>query len=331
MDISNLIHWIKEREAVRMRKAVLEDAAETGTFQLSKAGRQAWGAGVPTKANAAGERFWSLNYLTHDYILRDYRFCNVRREDDRVTRWIREHIIVPYWTHPNLWLMLCIARTINWPETLAELMLGRRSWPWFDDFSPAIMGETLQARKDRGAKVYTGAYMIRAESHKEVAWYSWPKQRYIAEIVIGRLWEDRELFGNLEDAGELGQSIWYMLTTYMGWGPFMAGQVVTDLKHTRYLQNCPDFNTWTALGPGSTRGLNRLHDRPVGKAINQAQGLEEMIALKERLDQPGAIWPWLQPMELSDVQNCLCEYDKWCRVRLNQGKPRARYIPGRGY
>lgn len=327
--VAQFMSFIKEREAVRMRKEIIEDAAETGQIVLSVYGGMAWGDNWP---NGGGGLAWTRDYLTHDPVIQENRFCNVRREDDRVTRWVRERIIAPYWDHPNLWLMLCIARTINWPDTLWELMKGRRSWPWFDDFSPEIMGDTLQVRKDRGDKVYTGAYMIRAESHKEVPWYSWSKQKYIAEIVIGKLWENRRDWAWAEaDEEPTAEGVWEYLQMFMGWGPFMAGQVVTDLKHTRYLQNCEDFNTWTALGPGSTRGLNRLHGRAVGKAVPQKQGLEEMIMLKALLDQPGVIWPWLQPMELSDVQNCLCEYDKWCRVTLNQGKTRARYIPGRGY
>lgn len=321
---NDIAAWVNEREAIRMRKAVLEDIADGGKFQLSHNGQLAWGEGSAAR--------WSLDRLTSDPILSKYRFCNVRREDDRVTRWIREHIIVPYAQHEHLAIMLCVARTINWPPTLQRLIESPDGWPADSRFCPERMTAVLMDWQSRGEKVYTGAYMIRAESDKRAPWYSWPKQRYIAEIVIGKLWEQRYDWQHLDtDGTQSSQGVWEYLQMFTGWGPFMAGQVVTDLKHTRILENCSDWNTWTALGPGSRRGLNRLHSRPVKKALSQEEGLGEINDLKAQLDEPGKIWPWLQPMELADVQNCLCEFDKYERVRLGEGEPRARYVPGRGW
>ena len=59
--LEDLVYWIKERQAIHERRK----------------------AGQPPP--------W-----TKDEILRTYRFCNVRREDDRVTRWIHEN-----WLRPN--------------------------------------------------------------------------------------------------------------------------------------------------------------------------------------------------------------------------------------
>jgi hypothetical protein len=54
-------------------------------------------------------------------ILSRYKMCNVYREQDRVTAWIRENWRAPYADHPNLWFAMCVARAINWPETLEEI------------------------------------------------------------------------------------------------------------------------------------------------------------------------------------------------------------------
>lgn len=37
----------------------------------------------------------------------------------------------------------------------------------------------------------------------------------------------------------------------------------------------------------------------------------------------------LKWLDAQDLQNCLCEFDKYERVRMGQGRPRSRY-PGRG-
>ena len=330
--------WVNERHAIYLRKAMLEEAEPS---VLSK-----WSNGYLDKID--GDWFrgqaqsWPKGQLTRDPILQQYRFCNVFRELDRVTEWIRYNIRRRYADHPNLWLMLAIARTINWPPTLQALMDDQSSsidegWP-VDDilFNPDRMADVMQHIADVGDKVYTGAYMIRAESNPHVPWYFWSKHQYIAKIVIGRLWEDREtwathLRGGNHAEGVTLQSVWerFQQPRYIGWGPFMAYQVVVDMRHTRYLQNAPDINTWAALGPGSRRGLNRLAGRPVTAPLSQEQGLAEMRRIWE--EQGGHRPPWVPAIELSDIQNALCETDKYLRVQLGEGRPRAQYIQGRGY
>jgi hypothetical protein len=69
---------------------------------------------------------------TDDPILQSYRFCNVYRELDTVTIWIDENIRQRSANHKNLWFMLAIARRINWPDTLEELLADKRwvIWSW---------------------------------------------------------------------------------------------------------------------------------------------------------------------------------------------------------
>lgn len=320
-----LVDWINERHAIYMRKAILEDQIERGAPYpaLSELGRLAWGKGG-----------WTLDRLTEDPILREYRFCNVFRELDRVTVWIRENIREPYADHEHLWYMLAIARFINWPDTLEWLIEAGSggAWPDHPRFSPAEMSAALEVRRSTGKKMETGAYMIRAESDPKKEWYSWPKQRYISEIVLGRLWRDRvrveaHLRGNsLRGAFDFIRS----QPDYVGWGPFMTHQVIVDLRWTRYLRDAPDVGRWASIGPGSARGLNRLHGRPLKQAVPQARALEEMLELQELIHQPGVLKPWVPAIELADIQNCLCETDKWLRARQGEGRPRSQYVPGRG-
>jgi hypothetical protein len=355
-----LTAFMAERHAVYMRKTWIEVDGGRPNAGMSARMQAAW-MGMPgTEGNIGeGPERWGLAYLTDDPILQRFRFCNVYRELDAVTVWIRENIREPFADHEHLWFMLAVARHINWPDTLAELIQGSQplyqinplggtgsiseeegliypSWPADrfgrkDVFEPRHMTSVLQRRQARGDKVYTGAYMIRAEQHDH-PWRHWPKVRYSAEIVLGRLWEAREVLQPIMDNLKSLQGIWSILQQpeFTGWGPFMAYQVVVDMRHTRYLRNAPDINEWAAVGPGSARGLNRLHGRPVKKALRQDQALAEMLELRLEMAQPGALAPWLDLPDLSDVQNCLCEFDKYERVRLGEGRPRALYVPGRG-
>jgi len=329
MDVGPLVAWVNEREAVRLRKAIIAAGVDSWGLEAGSLTRDVWGEHP--------RDYWQLGHLTDDPILQQFKFCNVRREDDRVTVWVREHIREPYADQQHLWLMLAIARTINWPPALLELIRGGAegvsSFPNMQDFDPRCMAQVLEARRARGEKVETGAYMIRAESRKDKPWYSWSKQRYIAEIVIGHLWYMRASWKHDFEKKKLTtlERTWEIFQEYDGWGPFMAFQVIVDLAHTRYLRDAPDRSSWAALGPGSRRGLNRLYGRPVTTGLTQAQGLEEMREVQAAVNAPGVLAPWVEKIALSDIQNCLCETDKYLRVRNGEGRPRALYKPWSGW
>ena len=337
--IAPLAYWINERHAIYLRKQHLAALP------------------VPEWANPRRTQGvlheYRADYLTHDPILREYRFCNVFRELDRVTIWIDENIRRPFADHLDLWLMLAIARTINWPPTLQHLMQTPGAWPSHEAFAPEKLGEALDAYQNLGHKVYTGAYMIRAESDPRKHWYSWSKQRYIAEVVIGRLWEDRDDWRRFLDTPQTLQSVWerFQNDFYVGWGPFMAYEVVTDMRHTRYLGQAPDIMTWANAGPGALRGLNRLLGVDPSQRMSPSHAVALMQDILERLNSQRATYhsPFdlamrelggepsdvlglhVPKLEMRDVEHSLCEVDKYLRVRNGEGRPRAKYVPGRGY
>lgn len=314
-----LWRWINERHAIFIRKGLAEG-------KIPRWSRPA----VPPRAVSNHCDCDEKAAFTEDEILKTYRFTNVFRELDRVTVWIRENIREPYADHPDLWFMLAMARYINWPPAVEELMASG-AWPDRSEFRTRHMTELLEARKARGEKVETGAFMTRPESHSTAPWYSWSKQRYVSEIVLGRLWEDRKRWKSLLDSKPTMQAAHaqFLEQRYIGWGPFTAYQVVLDWRWTKILSGAPDINSWAALGPGSRRGLNRLAGRQVKAPLSQEKGLAEMIKLLEQ--SPDQLAPWVPPLELSDIQNCLCEVDKYLRAKNGEGRPRTRYVPGRGY
>jgi hypothetical protein len=104
----------------------------------------------------------------------------------------------------------------------------------------------------------------------------------------------------------------------------MAGQIIADLKHTPLLQNAKDWKTWAVPGPGSKRGLNRVlgHDIranwPNSAFLYALRDLSITIQPKLRIPLS---------LDMQNLQNCLCEFDKWCRAKDGSGKPKQRYIP----
>jgi hypothetical protein len=262
---------------------------------------------------------------TDDPVLRNFSFCNVFRELDKVTIWIRKNWREPYADNENLWIAMCLARQINWPDTLAEIGFPEHT------YDPEAIQRTLEARRarkgpdDRNEKVYTGAYMISAPSGE---FKGMGKPEYTAQVVVGEVWRQREDFYDrfirVKEQPTM-QAMHAWLKQFRGWGDFMSYEVITDLRHTRYLRNAPDINTWAVAGPGAIRGLNRLHGRDYKRMISQEQACDEMRELLElsRTQLPD----FVPSLELREIEHSLCETDKWLRVKLGQGRLRSKYSP----
>lgn len=100
--------------------------------------------------------------------------------------------------------------------------------------------------------------------------------------------------------------------------------MVADVKHTPMLRRAKDWWGWAAPGPGSIRGLNRLRGYSIAKMWKQSAFVSALIGLRQELKRYA---PVAAELCLQDLQNCLCEFDKWERVLHGEGTPRARYWP----
>ena len=242
--------------------------------------------------------------LTDDEILQTYSFCNVYRELDKVTVWIRENWKEPYANHPNLPFAMAVARQINWPDTLQEI-----GFP--EHWNPERVKAIMQGRMDRKEKVYTGAYMLTGT-------LGGTKVEQTIDKILTPLYESPP-----EILPYSLEVTWKKYLPYPGFSGFMAYEVVTDLRHSKYLEEADDIMTWANAGPGAKRGLNRIHGRPLEQTIKPYQLTIEM---QELLDIAGDyIGSFLPDLEMREIEHCLCEYDKYERVRLGEGRPRAKF------
>lgn len=256
---------------------------------------------------------------TKDPILQRYRFCNVHREDDTVTRWIAENWREPNKDIPDLWFAMAVARWNNHPDTLRAM---RFPVPW----SPDRFIEACHSRAAAGEKVWTGAYMIGTQGNAK------DKAAFIAEDVLTPLWNKRATLR--PRPGDTLASFAARVCAIPNQGTFMVGQMVADAKYaTQDLLDATDWATWAVSGPGSRRGLNRIFDRPLNEPwrewewkmqLDLLRG--EVCAMLAKRDAKRPSAP-IGMLHAQDLQNCLCEFDKYERVRLGEGKPRSSY-PG---
>jgi hypothetical protein len=265
-------YWIKEREAIR---------------QLKGAGfSQPW---------------------TDDEILQQYRFCNVRRMDDKVSQWLLNNWYLKFYNHPNMLVACAIARHFNLPDALRPIT----HLVFTDSYGPERIKQAMRDRKARGNTIFNGAYMVRGIGTAD-------KTEMVIDKVVQPLIDnppkvDRNSMQNTVEA----------LLPYWGFSLFMAGQVAADW---RWAVSCSmrDRKRWAPMGPGSKRGMNRLKERPINFPLHQDQFLTELQWLIGVGNQ------YLPPritdrLEAIDWQNTLCEFDKYSRALLGEGRPKQKY------
>lgn len=259
---------------------------------------------------------------TTDPVFRRYKFTNIRRRDDRVSQWIIKQLIEPAVDSGDerLWFTLLIARLINWPPTLAKLLAAGVIPCAPQDFDPARFEAVLEAAKAEG-KVYSGAYMLYPTKMEPGG----NKSRAVAKYIIGSA---------VEHADSIHEALWRTCETHhsverfvealsqcFGISTFIAGQVAADLTYTGL--DFEDVDSYAPIGPGSSRGLNYLHGRKPFAAWSQHYFNAALVEVKSRIVKDLGI----TDLTLHDVQNCMCEFSKYCRVVMGEGKPKTTYKP----
>lgn len=257
---------------------------------------------------------------TDDDVLQSYYFCNVRREDDKVSVWLRENIRNPLKDKQEVMFAVIAFRWFNYIPT------GELLWNYGKDIDGCcnllekwnldLAIAELERFKEAGNQVFTGAFNI---SNGGV---SKPKINRVCEDYIQPIWEDRENLYNrtCDRTLEQAHKVFKRLPGLGGSG-FMAAQIIADLKYTHMLENAEDWMTWCSPGPGSRRGMNRLHGIRI--ELTDTRGWDKKI--KDLQDKVNMELEGEQPtLHAQDLQSCLCEFSKYC-VGLEEGSLKRTY------
>jgi hypothetical protein len=264
---------------------------------------------------------------TDDPILLKYRFCNIHREDDTVTRWVRQNITFNEYGAALVGAMI-IARWFNRVETL-KIIHGAKDQDdlftlWATQNGMRDWKEQMLSRLMGVKPVVTAAYMI-------------PTPRGVGNKLQGLICCMENILPDAESLQQRFinnavtlQEATLTLQSYPYLGPFLAYEMVTDLRHTPVLTGASDIMTWANPGPGAARGLSRVMGQDVNfynrysatDVAEMMKGMQELLACS----QIEEFWPqnW-KPWEMREVEHTLCEFDKYERVRLGEGEPKQRY------
>lgn len=259
---------------------------------------------------------------TDDPVLQKYKFTNIRRRDDRVTKWIVEHVTTPHNADSDLWFTLLICRLINWPPTL-RVLLDRGVLPASPvTFDAERFVAAVESCKAGDAKVFSGAYMVYPTKMDPGG----VKSAAIAKYMLGDAVKHQAAIGaSLWDTPEASvEGFVEALSQCYGISTFMAGQVAADLTYTpQHLGGAVDLYTYAPIGPGSSRGLNYLLERKPNAGWSQGAFNQALLDIREQIVEHLRI----DDMTLHDVQNVMCEFSKYCRTALGEGTPKTTYKP----
>lgn len=277
------IFWVKERESIRLAK----------------------NRGLPKP--------W-----TKSKVMQETYFCNVNREDDKVTKWIRDNWTYPYTEGfeeklPTKYLYtlgIVAARVFNLPSTLERIKQPVGSDHELSFWLEHVY-EELREIEFEGERIWNGAYIISTNG----------KKMSKIDYCLGLL---RNVASSLEliDNEVTLAGTHKQLMKVDGLGSFLAAQIVADLKNTEGhpLADAKDWWTFSAPGPGSLRGLSWFFEEKISNK-NYQVSMDKAFEIIE-YELPEYI---LDILCAQNLQNCFCEYDKFMRVTNQTGRSKRKY------
>lgn len=266
---------------------------------------------------------------TKDPVIANTRWCNVRRMDDKVSKWMLENWYLPDgYAEPRTALIAALlARMVNKPETLHAITGGNRFRKW--DYDRAY--EAMYKIKNSGVVVFTNAYIINGAS-------GGPKIDQVLGAIDLCAQKADKVARRFVHPASLRQTA-EALHDLPGVGSFISGQVVADLRWV--LGDVEDGwwadrMDWAPPGPGSSRGMKYLLGKASaadmagrGKDLSAKEflpALRDLIELAQRHKIVGPIFEE-RKLEAHDIQNTLCETSKYVRIKYGVGRAKNQYDP----
>lgn len=248
---------------------------------------------------------------TKDPILLKWKFTNVFRQLDRVTVELGKRL-EGVKSSELILFKIAAFRIFNWPTTF-DLIEDLTNGEWNLRRATTI----LDNRKRAGGKLFTGAYIITSAGA--------PSKHRQALKTIGEIWKDRaSLLRFIKRRNSMLETT-LLFTQYPMIGNFIGYEYACDLRHTKILRDADDILYWANTGPGAKRGVNRVLGLDFKSPLKPAEAnsyMHELLMLS-----PDYLADWMPALEMRDVEHTLCEFDKYERTRLDEGRPRSRFIP----
>lgn len=264
---------------------------------------------------------------TDDPILRAYKFTNVHRHHDRTSAELRDRFYERYYNDDRRSvLMNCALFRYFGTWEFADAV----GWQDYDKFDFQGVIDIADQRFRDGLRVFTGAYVITNQG------ISAPKQEVVVNYFLKDLHKATPRLLEIAQRTQKWQKVADEMRHINGFGGtgFMTKEILLDTTYTGFWERKQqdhkegsfsfpmDWDTWTPIGPGARRGAARVLGDDSATPISEGKSL---WVIQELIGWVPMLWKHPSKLVPTDIQFQLCEFDKYERVRLGQGKPRSRY------
>lgn len=263
---------------------------------------------------------------TKDKIIQNNRFTNIYRELDPGTQYAIQNILEQDASRQDKIFNIMIYRLIGRSETHSFLGFQK-----IRDFEPKAFEEKLKKRRDeQGKTIFTGAYMVAGYSQMG----SSDKVENIS-LLFEEISQEYSKEIKRLPAEDTLQEAYNTIRSIPGFGKFLAYQVIVDLLYPvkAYNENSllpftPD--DWAKAGPGARKGVKVLRTESGIRYLdvmkwlrnNQRSEFQRLnIDFPFILDSEGGE----KEISLANIQNCLCEFYKYNKIREDEGRARRRF------
>lgn len=279
-----------------------------------------------------------------DPIFRQYRFTNVKRWQDRESRWLIRNICMnPDLSYRDKIIDCILFRSWNKSKTM-EILGG----PWREEDLCRLDDGAMRDRIAEFSKMnpdyawYTGAFNTGGfkRLNRDLRFLgktgSDSEERCIPfrVFILYKKAERNEIFRKIESERD-PVAVYSLLLSIDGFASFLAYQVFVDLT---YIPESPfSEDDLFVAGPGCKKGMSYLTDIDM-ESIKNKKLIEDLAvlihddqdeifrgcgySLDDEFDYLPARYRSLTYM---DIENIFCEFSKISKVWEHTGRPRVRY------
>lgn len=266
---------------------------------------------------------------TKDIILQKERFTNIYRELDPGTAYAKHMILETSNSKADKIFNIMLYRLIGRSTTHEQI-----GFQHLLTFNPEKLEKQLKYIRDGlNMPPFTAAYMVSGYSMMG----SHDKIENIVKIFT-EIQKDFDTINEKIDKCKSSQEAYNVIQRIQGFGTFLAYQVLVDLLYPLAINNGKPLlpysnNDFSSAGPGAKRGINILL-KEKGSRDNLSVMKWLQSNQEEEFQRLNLKFPYLKnskgediEISLSNIQNCLCEFHKYVKIREHTGKGRRKFHP----
>lgn len=282
-----LYRWIEERYKIHLRKDVKEE-------------KYPW---------------------TENEILKKYKFCNVRREHDKQSKWLIENISLnKNLNYSNKLLNTVLFRIFNKYKTIEIFGLID-----FGDVNWKNIECSIDSFQGKDYNFFTNAFLTSGIKNAIKSYFP-DENLVLGAIKLVDKFKSEGMVDELKKAKKQSD-IFKILKKKKGLGDFLAYQIFVDFT---YIPSFPfSENEFVVAGPGCKKGLDLIFDDFDSMSYEEAlfwiRNNQHNI-FKEFGYNPNKLFSDLaendRELNVMSLENIMCEFSKYYRILRDGGKTR---------